>query len=947
MKQKNPWRISEAEDGRLGGLVSFLCSALAVLAAALSTWAAPAVDSPASAIVLRDGWRLQTTVLTTENGETVSRPGFKTDGWYAAAVPTTVLTALVRNSVYPDPYVGTNNLRIPDASDEYNREWDLAKFSHLPGGRNPWSDPWWFRTTFKLPAEFRDKHLRLTIEGINYRAEIWLNGRKLAGANEVVGMFGRWPFDVTGIASPDADNVLAVKVFPLDFPGLPTGPQLKTFGPFGDNAGPTGDIGKNVTMHCSVGWDWMPAIRDRNMGIWQDVELSASGPVDIRDVQIVTDLPLPAVSSADMRVRADVANLGDAALDGILTLRVLSPKPARTEVVRVSEKVALTPRGTSKIDLAPDIHPELRIKAPTLWWPNGMGRPDLYELALDFEVGGVLSKSERIPFGIREVSSRDEKVDGWDRREFLVNGVKVPIRGAAWVPDMMLNHSAERLRSELRLWKEANLNIVRIWGGGTTPREEFFDACDELGLFVWHDFWITGDCEGTWDRGSPDYPFDARAFLKNAVDVVKKIRNHPSLLVWTAGNEGYPREEIYRPLRDEIVAGLDGTRPFIPSSGYRTPPAEWGLSWPDDKGAGTYSGGPYNWVDPKEYDRLVRGGKDWLFKNEVGLPSVPVLESLKEFVPVEPDPAVKFPLNNVWGYHDACEDNGKYSHYDEAIRTRYGEPKNLADYVLKAQLVNAESYRAIFEAVNRAGDKTSGVILWKGNPAWPSVIWQIYDWYLRPHAGYYFMKKACEPLHIQLDPSDGRVHVVNSGLEARKGLTAKVFVYDRNFKPVREWSTPLDVPGASVKEVVPPAPGPENLPAGGTGFTALRLSEKETLVSDNFYWLSPDGKFDCLAALAPARLEVSAKRHLVAGRPRVRVRLKNGGSGLAFFIAFRMENESGKDLLPSLWSDDYMTLLPGESKDITWTSVDGAASAGPLKLKVECWNTPAQVVVVR
>ena len=930
---------------------------MAIVCPALSASSGPLNDPPANSIVLRDGWRLQTSVLAGENGEPISRPDFKTDGWYAASVPTTVLNALVRNSVYPDPYVGMNNMRIPDASDEFNRKYGLAKFSHLPGGRNPWSDPWWFRTSFQVPEDFRDRKVWLTFEGINYRAEIWMNGRKIAGSNEVVGMFGRWTFDVTGIASPGGENILAVKVFPLDFPGLPGEPQLKAFGPFGLNGGPTGDIGKNVTMHCSVGWDWMPEIHDRNMGIWQDVEVSATGPVDIRDPQVVTDLPLPDVSTADIVVKADVCNVSDAPQEGMLTLRVFPPAGGGKEIAVITRKVSLAARATSNIRFAPQTEPELKIKSPDLWWPNGLGRPALYRLELEFKIDGRVSASERIPFGIREFSSRAETVDGWARREFFVNGVRIPVRGAAWVPDMMLNHSPERLRRELSLWKEAHLNLVRIWGGGTTPRGEFFDLCDELGLLVWHDFWITGDCQGTWDKGSADYPYDARAFLANAAATVKKLRNHPSLLVWTAGNEGYPREEIYRPLRDDIVAGLDGTRPFIPSSGYREPPKGWGLSWPDNGPAGTYSGGPYYWVDPGQYARLVAGGKDWLFKNEAGIPSVPLLESLGEFLPPEPDPAVKFPLNDAWGYHDACEDNGKYSLYDQAIRERYGEPANLADYARKAQLVNAESYRALFEAVNQAGSKTSGVMLWKGNPAWPSVSWQIYDWYLRPHAGYYFIKKACEPLHIQLDPSDGSAWVVNATREDRRNLEARIRIYDPAFKLTRESSATIDVPAGSVREVpaasareaarsAPASPSAGLLPPGGAGFAALRLFEKGKLVSDNFYWLSPDGRFGFLASLPKAGLEVSAKRGLIEGRPGVRVRLKNGGKAPAFFVHLRV-SRGGKEILPSFWSDDFLTLLPGESRDITWRSIEETPTREPLRVEVEGWNVPAKAIAVR
>ncbi len=903
-------------------------------------WMSLSMSPENGRIYLREGWRLQTAVLATDSGDKISGPGFAADGWYEASVPTTVLSALVRDSVYPDPYVGLNNMQIPDASDEFNRQYDLAKFSHLPGGRNPWADPWWFRSAFKLPAGFRDKHLWLTLEGINYRAEIWLNGRKLAGSNEVVGMFGRWRFEITGIATPVGENALAVKIFPLDFPGLPGEPQLKAFGPFGLNGGPTGDIGKNVTMQCSVGWDWMPAVRDRNMGIWRDVTISATGPVDLRDIQVITDLALPLLSTADIRISAYLCNSTDSAQAGTLTLRLRSPAPAKKEIALVSKKVELEARQTLRVEFTADGFPELRIKEPLLWWPNGLGRPDLYEAELDLEIGGRLSKSDRLDFGIREVSSRTEKVDDWDRREFLVNGVKVPIRGAAWVPDMMLNQSPDRLRSELLLWKEANLNLVRIWGGGATPREEFFDLCDSLGLLVWHDFWITGDCQGTWDKGSKDYPYDARVFLGNAADTVQKIRNHPSLLVWTAGNEGYPREEIYRPLRDDIVARLDGTRPFIPSSGYRPPPEGWGLSWPDNAAAGTYSGGPYAWVDPREYYRLIDQGKGWLFKNEVGLPSVPVLESLKEFLPQEPGPAVKFPLNDAWGYHDACEGHAKFSLYDDVIRKRFGEPKSLADYVLKAQLINAESYRAIFEAINQAAGKTAGVILWKGNPAWPSVVWQLYDWYLRPHAGYYFTKKACEPLHIQLNIVDGSVWAVNATREGRQKIEARVRIYDRTFKKVRDLSAEAAVPGLSAVRLF--AASLDGLPPDGTGFAALSLRDRGKPVSDNFYWLSRENDFGFLASLPPAELKIAAQRKLTEGKQAVGVRLENGGPSPAVFVALRIENKDGKDISTGFWSDNYASVLPGESADIIWTPGPGLPAADRLILRIEGVNVPEQ-----
>ncbi|NQV35570.1 MAG: hypothetical protein HQ515_22945, partial [Phycisphaeraceae bacterium] len=685
---------------------------------------------------LNKNWHLQSTFLARENGATVSSKDFTPRNWHRTELPTTVLTALVRANVYPDPYVGMNNMKIPDAWEPFNKTHDLSRYSHLPNQRNPWQDPYWFWTRFDAPKDIAPgQTVWLHLGAINYRADVWLNGHIVAKAENLVGMFSDWRLPITPYLHQNQSNTLAIKIHPPDDPADPGPPQLDAFGTFGVNGGPTGDIGKNVTMQCAVGWDWLPAIRDRNMGLWQTVSLTTTGPVDIRPPHVITTLS-PDSTDASLTLKVDLTNLTPSVQRGMCRVQITSPD-AKGKVLHVERAVILDPHQSLTVQFDAHTHPSLRLKNPPLWWPNGYGPQPLYECDITLDIQDATVDREHCRFGVRTVDSRVTMVDGWARRDFFVNGQKILLQGGAWVPDMMLNRTAEKCRDELRLFKEANLNIVRIWGGGVTPRDIFFKTCDELGLLVWHDFWITGDCQGTWGKGSKDYPYDAEVFLRHARRVVEKYRHHPSVLIWTAGNEGYPRAEIYRPLRNQIVAELDGSRPFIPSSGFKEPPGQWGLSWPDNMPAGTYSGGPYRWVDPCEYYRLVDAGKDWLFKNEVGIPSVPTLESLQKFIPdLKPKEGVPFPLNHTWGYHDACEGNGKYSLYDQALRRRYGEPKDVADYVNKAQLVNAESYRAMFEAVNHACDRTAGVILWKTNPAWPSVIWQLYDWYLCPNAGY-------------------------------------------------------------------------------------------------------------------------------------------------------------------------------------------------------------------
>jgi len=873
--------------------------------------------SDENSVYLKSDWFLKSSFLVKGDGQAISSSEFEPVDWYTLNIPSTVLTVLVKNGIYPDPYVGMNNMKIPDASNEFNADYDLSKYSHLPDKRNPWADPYWFWTRFKLPENLTDKIIWLHFEGINYRADVWLNGLKVADSSEVVGMFGKWAFDISKFVNTGDYNTFAVKVYPLDYPGLPSEPQLKAFGPFGPNGGQTGDIGKNVTMQCSVGWDWMPAVRDRNMGIWQDVYITATGPVDIRHPHIISDLPLPRIDKAELEINAEIVNLTGASIKGDLIAKI-APENFNGDEIILQKSIELTPHKILAIRFDKDPYEELILKEPRLWWPNGQGAQNLYKLELLFDQNGQKSDIEQIIFGIREVGSEVTFIGEWARRDFFINGQKVLLKGGAWVPDMMLSRNPEKLSHELRFFKEANLNMVRIWGGGVTPPDEFFTLCDSLGLFVWHDFWITGDCQGTWDKGSQDYPFDEDVFLKNAADVVRKLRNHPSLLVWTAGNEGYPRKDIYVPLRNEILAILDGTRPFIPSSGYRLPPEDWGLSWPDNQVAGTYSGGPYCWVNPREYFKKVGERKDWLFKNETGIPSLPTLESLKKFIPdLKSSAGVKFPLNHIWGYHDACEGNGKYSLYDDAIRRRYGEPKSLGDYITKGQLINAESYRAIFESVNHAMNQVAGVLLWKVNPAWPSVIWQLFDWYLCPNAGYYYTKKACEPLHIQLNIDDLSVSAINNYFESHNNLTAEASVYSMAMQKIWEKKTRIQVGPNMAKEIFK-INGPDIFKES-VCFVELQLRDNDGyFLSDNFYWLTDDDNFTSLSLLPEAKLDVKIDKRETHKKMIYKILLENPSEHLAFFIhPSILEGKTGEEVLPSFWSDNYFSLLPGRTKKLT------------------------------
>ena len=530
---------------------------------------------------------LQSSALVSANGVDLSDINYKSPVyWFPVKVPSTVLTGLVANHIYPDPYQGLNNMLIPDASDQFNKQYNLEQYSYLPNDPNPWKKPYWYRTTFKVPAGDKGRHFQLIFKGINYRAAVWVNGKQIADSTQMAGMFADYNLDVTGAVKTGSENALAVKIYPLDYPGLPAQEQLQALGPFYLNAGPTGDIGKNVTMLCSVGWDWMPPVRDRNMGIWQPVYLRTTGAVTIGRPKLVTGLPgLPDTSLARLSLSLTLVNHSNSVQNGKLVISIKPENFAGQLPVQFSQAVSVAGNGSLAVNLDANNTSQLLIHQPRLWWPNGYGKANLYRIRLQYTDANGIADDTTFVFGIRTVKSSATMVNGFVRRNFFVNGKSVHLAGGAWVPDMMVNRDSARYDYEMHLCRNANVNLVRIWGGGVTPPDAFWNAADKYGEMVWSDFWVTGDTQGEF-KGSPDWPLESSVFVNNVVSTIYRVRNHPSLLVWTGGNEGHARKELYDAMRNNII-NLDGTRPFIPSSsGFAKLPAGWKGSWPDDMPSG-------------------------------------------------------------------------------------------------------------------------------------------------------------------------------------------------------------------------------------------------------------------------------------------------------------------------------------------------------------------------
>jgi beta-galactosidase/beta-glucuronidase len=890
---------------------------------------------------------LQSSALVSAGGSELSTTAYHSPVyWFPVKVPSTVLTGLVANHIYPDPYQGLNNMLIPDASDQFNKQYNLEQYSYLPNDPNPWKKPYWYRTTFKVPAGDKGHHFQLIFKGINYRAAVWLNGRQITDSTQMAGMFAEHNLDVSKAIAAGAENALAVEIYPLDYPGLPAKEQLKALGPFYENGGPTGDIGKNVTMLCSVGWDWMPPVRDRNMGIWQPVYLRTTGAVTIGRPKLVTDLPdLPNTGVAKLSLNLTLSNHSETSKTGKLTVSI-KPENFAGVPFQFSKNISLAANGSSVVDLNANNVGQLLIRQPRLWWPNGYGRANLYRIRLQYTDGGGVADDTTFVFGIRTVSSKATTVKGFVRRDFYVNGKRVNLVGGAWVPDLMVNRDSARYDYEMHLCRNANVNLVRIWGGGVTPPDAFWNAADKYGEMVWSDFWVTGDTQGEF-KGSPDWPLEGNIFVKNVVSTIYRIRNHPSLLVWTGGNEGHARKELYDAMRNNIIE-LDGTRPFIPSSsGFAKLPAGWKGSYPDDMPSGVYSGGPYQWTDPKEYYKKADAGRDWVFKDETGIPSQPPYTTLAKVIPdLVWDTKLPFPLNNSWGYHDAATGAGRYDKYYSEMVKRYGQPATLVNFSDKMQLMNAVGYQGIFEAAGHKLNETGGVMLWKLNAALPSVIWQIYDWYLEPNAGYYAMQNACEPIHIQFNQDDSTAAVINRTHYATGILTASADIYDINSKLVGSFKVNhigLTETGTQeaikLKDVL--------AAAKGISFVVLNLTNASgKTVSHNVYWLAPGNDFKDLNNMQSTRIETKVlKAEKGAAENKWIMQFTNNTGKLAFFVRPQLMR-NGEEIMPSYWTANYFTLAPRES--ITVSVSAPVAKLGSVKpnVLVEGWNLVKQIIAL-
>ena len=874
------------------GFVPSLLLAAVVMGISISATATTVLSEP---IKLDRGWFLQSSCKVHEKAEVISTSRFKPEGWLSTTVPTTVVAAQVAAGLLPDPFVGMNLRQFPGMTYKIG---DV--FSQRPmDPQSPYACSWWYRTTFRLPSDYATRRLALHFKGINYRANVWLNGQKIADSKDVAGAYRIHELDVTSAAKPGTENVLAVEVF------APTEKNL------------------------AINWvDWSPTPPDKNMGIWGDVYLTASGPVTVRYPQVSTQFPGEPSQQANLTVRAELHNATAQPVRGLLEAQLLGT------VLR--QEISLAPGETHSATFTPEVYPDLQVKNPKLWWPVNMGAQNLNELVVRFRIRNEVSEQQRARFGIREVTS---ELTDKGYRLFRVNKKKVLIRGGGWALDMLLRRSSERMEAQLQYVRAMNLNTIRM-EAQIDADDAFFDRTDELGILVMAG-WCCCDIWEQWDQWQPDIHNVATESLRSQM---LRLRNHPSLLAWLNGSDNPPPAEVETAyLKVEKEEGWPN--PTV-SSASATPTTVTGAS-------GVKMTGPYDYVPPSYWLTDTKYGGAYGFNTETSPgPAIPAEESIRKMIPKEH----LWPMDEVWSYHAGGDRFQDVHIFNEAMNKTYGTPANLEDFVRKSQAMTYDGQRAMFEAYARNKYTSTGVIQWMMDNAWPSLIWHLYDNYLQPAGGYFGTKKACEPLHVQYSYDDRGVVLVNNYSRAMTGLTATARVLDFDQREIFAKDLTTDIDEDAVKTLFTIPPFPESEPA--VYFVKLSLRDaggKE--ISSNFYWLpaklstlawdkTPDTAYTPIATFEDMtllnrlpRVQLRAAARLIPGSPGqlVEVELHNPGKYLAFQARLAVE-EKGRELLPVLWDDNYITLLPGESKILHASYLSSAKPGHDAVVRVDGWN---------
>jgi exo-1,4-beta-D-glucosaminidase len=838
-------------------------------------------------IELKHGWHIRSSENLNMSGKEISLPDIELKDWYPARIPGTVLGTLVENKVYKDPFYNKNLDTIP--SDSFNNSW-------------------WYRCVFEISEDFLRDTARLEFNGINYRANVWLNGTKIGSADSLAGAFRMFILDITkNVLS--GKNVLAVEVFP---------PQPGEF---------------------TIGFvDWNPPPPDNNMGIWRPVILHMDGQVTIDFPFVWSKVDTDTLSKAELFISSTLTNYSDQSISGLLS--------AEFDGRSISQDITMEPNSQKTIKFSPEEYQELIIQNPRLWWPNNLGAPERYDLTLKFSVKDQLSCQKSIRFGIREVK---DFINQEGHRGYVINGKKVLIRGGGYVDNLFLNDDDRYLEAKVKYAEHLNLNSLRLEGFWGTS-QKLYDLCDAHGIMLmagWSCHWewegyVGKECD---EFGGIKTQEEMDLIARSLEDQILWLRNHPSIFVWALGSDKLPRPELEKKYH-EILKDIDPSRPYLASTK--------GLTSEISGETGVKMEGPYDYVPPIYWFEDTQFGGAYGFNTETGPgPQPPPLESLKKMIP----PDHLWPIDEQWNYHCCRGEFDNLNLFTEALDRRYGKSQNVEEYLRKAQAASYETMRAMFEAFAAHKFTSTGVIQWMYNSAWPALNWQLFDYYLVPNGAFYGAKKACQPVHILFNYKDKGIYLNNDLFSELKNYNVEMQIYDESSQLIdQEEKTVSLPPNESIR-----MEGMEIKKGPGLTFLFLKLSDETgAQVSDNVYWLPKKGDIldypastwyvtpikefadlTGLNSLPEAKIDVTHKIQPQEDGFTVSAVIENISDKIAFFIELKVIGEqNGSSIVPIFWDDNYITLRPGESRTVnTFFYSEDLKGENPV-LKVNGWNIP-------
>jgi exo-1,4-beta-D-glucosaminidase len=841
-------------------------------------------------IVLKNDWGMQSSLATHATGNEISEPAFKASDWYQVSLPTTIIAGLLKNKHYDfDPFYGDNLKKI--AGPEFDQ-------------------PWWFRKVFSLSASEKGKNVTLILHGINYRANIWLNGVQIADSNHVIGPFRIFEFDVTKQIKFDGPNVLALEI------KRPFNPNRRG-----------GDLAIDYA-------DWIHYPADYNGGVVNDVEIGTCDKIAVRHPLVTTKFDLPSLAVAHLQVDAELINYSDQAESAIIAGKI-------NDNISFRKEVHLQPGERQDISFSPEDFPQLNVKNPRIWWPWQYGKPLLNTIKLEVIRNGKSGNSVADRFGIRQITS--EMIDS-TARKFIINGKPIMLRGAAWSPDIFQRRSAERQEQEIKLVRDMHMNIIR--SEGKLEDDHFYELCDQYGLMV-----MTGwMCCGAWQYPNLWDSVKRNVAMESAKSVMYWLRNKACIFVWLNGSDMPPRDTSVEKDYLQIEKDLKWPNPIL-----STATAE--VSKVSGR-SGVKMNGPYDWVPPIywETDSSKHGGA-WSFATEISPgPAIPPMESLLRFIP-EDSLSVQ---DSLWKYHCGTMQFGNTNIFNDALAGRYGPSASIRDFVGKAQAQNYEGNRAMMEAYGlNKYHRATGVVQWMLCNPWPSLIWHTYDYYLYPAGTYFGMKKSMEPLHVQYSYKSKEVIINNSLLNPQPDLSVQATVYNGDGTAKYQHAATEAVGSDAIKRCFPI---PEINGLDSLYFLRLALKDKAgKIVSLNWYWLSktedslnwkkstwyytPQSayiNYQGLQNLPQTRLRLGYTTEKNSTEAIQHIHITNTGKAIAFFVHLRvLKNKNGADILPVIFDDNYLLLAPGETRDIDCRYLNKDAVGADPFILASAWNLDA------